>query len=153
MDFTLREFRKADFETLWHIDQQCFEPGISYSKPELAFYMGVPGAFTLVIEAQLKSKPEIIGFIVGQRHARGLGHIITIDVLPDARRAGIGSKLLNAAETRLKAAGCKSMFLETAVDNLPALQFYKRHGYYVVKTIPRYYMGRLDAFLMQKQLA
>src|SRR5437660_5675275 len=29
--FTLRDFRREDFETLWRIDQSCFPPGISYA--------------------------------------------------------------------------------------------------------------------------
>ena len=43
--------------------------------------------------------------------------------------------------------------LETAVDNLPALSFYKRHGYAVVKTWPRYYSNGVDALVMRKELA
>jgi ribosomal protein S18 acetylase RimI-like enzyme len=42
--------------------------------------------------------------------------------------------------------------LETAVDNLPALTFYKRHGYDIVKTMPRYYSNGVDAFSLEKAL-
>jgi len=31
--------------------------------------------------------------------------------------------------------------------------FYKRHGYSVVKTIPRYYSNGVDALVLQKDLA
>jgi len=44
---------------------------------------------------------EIMGFIVAEAR-RQTGHIITMDVLPEARRAGIGSSLLQAAEDRLR---------------------------------------------------
>jgi hypothetical protein len=37
--FQIRQFEKADFETLWRIDQKCFDPELAYSRPELAFYM------------------------------------------------------------------------------------------------------------------
>ena len=64
-----------------------------------------------------------VGFIVAETGSRGTGHIITIDVLPSARGAGVGSQLLRAAEERLRALHCQSVILETAVDNKPALVF------------------------------
>ncbi|MGA9814708.1 MAG: hypothetical protein WBQ64_18125, partial [Terriglobales bacterium] len=51
MEFALRDFRHEEFETLWRIDQQCFAPGISYSRLELATYLGRPGAFVLVADS------------------------------------------------------------------------------------------------------
>jgi ribosomal-protein-alanine N-acetyltransferase len=155
VEFRIREFRKSDFEQLWKIDQECFPPGISYSRIELAFYMRRPRAWTLVAErlaGGLEGKAEIVGFIVAEPSPRGRGHIITIDVLPQARRSGVGTALLRGAEQRLQAAGCGSVFLETAVDNAQALAFYRRHDYELLKTIPRYYQNNMDAFLMGKRL-
>ena len=94
----------------------------------------------------------IAGFIVAEAGARARGHIITIDVMVDARRAGVGSLLLRAAEDRLISAECRSVELETAVDNVSALPFYKRHGYSVVKTFSRYYSNGVDALVLEKTL-
>jgi len=45
------------------------------------------------------------------------------------------------------------MFLETAVDNLAAIAFYKRHGYSVLRTLLGYYQATgIDAFLMSASL-
>lgn len=159
MSFRIREFRKEDFEQLWAIDQQCFPPGISYTRIELAFYMRRPRAFTLVAEESEEGEGKrqagggISGFIVGEASPRGAGHIITIDVRAEARRQRAGSALLQAAEERLRAGGSRHVFLETAVDNAPAISFYKRHGYELIKTIPRYYKSNLDALLLGKRLA
>lgn len=151
--FSIRPSHPADFETLWSIDQACFPPDQAYSRLELDHYMRRRGSFTLIAEAQTTPGiPEILGFVVAEANARRQGHIITIDVLNHVRRSGIGSSLLGSAESRLRDAGCSAVFLETAVDNDPALRFYKRHEYFVDKTIPRYYNGVLDAFRMRKDL-
>jgi [ribosomal protein S18]-alanine N-acetyltransferase len=93
-----------------------------------------------------------LGFLVAESPRRGIGHIITIDVAAGARRFGVGSKLLLAAEQKLRAARCRAVRLEAAVDNLAALSFYKRHQYDVVKTVPRYYSNGVDAFVFEKNL-
>ena len=59
---------------------------------------------------------------------------------------------MSAAEKRLAAENCHSVLLEVAVDNAPAISFYKRHGYSVLKTIPRYYNNSLDALMLGKKL-
>ena len=145
---TLRDFRPEDFEALWQLDQRCFVEGISYSRIELRYYIDRKSAFTILAEDQKK----LLGFLIADGDRRGFGHIITIDVDPKQQRRGIGTALIEAAESRLERAGCKSVLLETAVNNLSALSFYKRHGYSVLKTLPRYYMNSLDGLLMGKRI-
>jgi len=144
----IREYRPSDFETLWKIDQVCFTRGISYTRRELASYISRKRGFTLV--AELDS--GIVGFVVVDRHRHCQGHVITIDVLPEARRSGLGSRLMTAAEERLRTLGSSAVFLETAVDNSAAIAFYKRHGYSIIQTIPRYYLDSIDALVLAKHL-
>ena len=98
------------------------------------------------------SNPGIAGFIVAEPEHHGSGHVITIDVIATARRSGVGSLLLRSAEDRLRAAGSSSIELETAVDNVSALSFYKRHGYSVIRTFPHYYSNGVDALVLNKAL-
>jgi [ribosomal protein S18]-alanine N-acetyltransferase len=169
-DFKIRDSGPADFETLWRIDQDCFPPGISYSRAELRVYMRRTGAFTLVAvgppgligsppapgEGQsstpMPTEAAIAGFIVAEAY-RGMGHIITIDVVAAARRHGVGSVLLQQAEERLRSMHSEFIALETAVDNLAALRFYKRHLYSVIRSVPHYYASGVDALELRKQLA
>jgi ribosomal-protein-alanine N-acetyltransferase len=147
--FVIREFKPDDFEILWRMDQECFPPGIAYSKAELKSFLRHRGSFTLV--AVDGGAGKAAGFIVV--YGGPIGHVITIDVDPTARRTGVGSLMLQAAEERLRAAGSRAVGLETAVDNLTALSFYKRHGYSVIRTWPRYYSNGVDALVMKKELA
>jgi ribosomal-protein-alanine N-acetyltransferase len=154
--FTVRDFQPEDFETLWRIDQDCFPPGISYSRQELKAYIRRRGSISLVATISDDSDHEgekgaIAGFIVA--HSGVTGHIVTIDVIGPARRSGVGSLLLRAAEERLRDGGSQAVGLETAVDNLSALAFYKRHGYTVIKTWPRYYSNGVDALVLKKDLS
>jgi ribosomal-protein-alanine N-acetyltransferase len=157
--FRVRAYQKSDFETLWRIDQTCFEPKLAYSRFELAVYMRRPGAFTLVADTGIPPHPpgngnksgQILGFIVAENR-RKTGHVITIDVVPEARRSGIGAALLQAAEDQMQAAGAIAVDLETPVNNDAAIHFYKRMGYFVEKTVSGYYSNRLDALVMRKEL-
>lgn len=164
MRFVLRPYRPKDFHTLWEIDQSCFPPGISYSQFELKSYILRRSAFTLVAEERegegierlaatgVRESEGILGFLVGERTPRGRGHIITIDVRERARRFGIGSVLVRAAEDSFRKLNCAVTRLETAVDNVAALSFYKRQGYSVISSIPRYYSNGVDALLLEKDL-
>lgn len=169
MRFRIRQAEKSDFEALWRIDQECFDPQLAYSRPEMAFYMRRPGSFTLVAEAEAGQLPgnggaragipgfgipgsNILGFIVAETRRRS-GHIITIDVVAGARRAGVGAALLRAAEEQLLRAGARAVALETPVNNATAIRFYKREGYFVEKTVAGYYSNQIDALIMAKELA
>ena len=164
MSFHIRQFEKADFDTLWRIDQACFDPQLAYSRPEMAFYMRRPGSFTLVAEtADVAVRGNggapagilgfgILGFIVAETRRKS-GHIITIDVVAEARRLGVGSALLRAAEEELLRSGAVVLALETPVNNEAAIRFYKRKGFFVEKTVAGYYSGQLDALVMTKELA
>jgi ribosomal-protein-alanine N-acetyltransferase len=134
VSFRIRQFEKADFDTLWQIDQACFDPQLAYSRPELAFYIRRPASFTLVAESE---GGGILGFIVAETRRKN-GHIITIDVVAEARRTGVGSA---------------AVALETPVNNDAAIRFYKQKGYFVEKTVAGYYSGQLDALVMTKDLA
>jgi ribosomal-protein-alanine N-acetyltransferase len=148
-EFRFREYRPADLESLWRLDQRCFTPEIAYSRRELEYYLRNRTKICIVAEAAEK----LAGFILGHRDARGFGHIVTIDVDADFRRSGLGSQLIARLEDRFRAAGCGNAVLEVAVDNRAALDFYKKHGYTTMKTLPRYYPGGLDGLLMGKRLA
>jgi ribosomal protein S18 acetylase RimI-like enzyme len=145
----LREYDPADFERLWSLDQCCFDREIAYSREELEHYLRDKTAVCLLA----MDSDALLGFILGHRDRRGFGHIVTLDVDEKARRGRVGSLLMESLEQRFRDSGCKSVFLEVAVSNRPALTFYRKHRYNVLKTLRRYYPGDLDGLLMGKTLA
>jgi len=150
---SVRQYQPQDFPRLLEIDQSCFVEGIAYSKEEMRYFVGMPTAISFV---GLQDE-EIIGFIIADRFrprraSRSVGKIITIDVVPQAQHSGLGTLLMSSAESELKRAGCDYVSLEVAVDNDPALRFYKKHGYSVLKVLPRYYLDSIDGLLMGKRL-
>ncbi len=144
----LRDFDPSDFDTLVEIDQACFPPEIAYSRKEFAHYLRSTRAVCILAVADSKT----LGFILGHHYRTRRGHIVTLDVISSARSHGIGSLLMNALENRFRSSGCDLIFLEVAVNNSIALRFYKRHGFSVLKALPRYYPGDLDGLLMGKLL-
>jgi len=90
------------------------------------------------------------------RIAADEAEVITIAVLPAARRRGAGAALLTAAEAAARRRGAAAMFLEVAADNAAGLALYGGRGYRDVGRRRGYYRRRetkVDAILMKKTLA
>ena len=147
MKITLRDYCAADFEVLYQIDQQCFDPALAYSRPDLRNYLRLPGADCLIAEAS----GDVAGFLV-TAHERAVGSIVTIDVLPAFRRQGVATLLLEESERRLAAAGVRSIELETATDNTSAIAFWQKHGYRKRDIQRGYYPDGRDAYSMVKAI-
>lgn len=100
--WTLRAVERADFESLYQLDQRCFAPGIAYSRADLLAFLSVPHSIALAAES---ASGAIVGFIIAELRRKGdkrVGHIVTIDVAASMRRKGLGRALLFAVERRLR---------------------------------------------------
>ena len=154
VEFVIRTYRAADFDRLWKIDQMCFPPGIAYTQMDLTGFITRRKSITLV--AEFPSGSEFAGGIAGFAVAqpiRNIGRILTLDILPEARRLGLATHLMRECEERLRACGCRQVYLETAVNNEPALLLYEKLGYEILRQLPLYYPTHaLDAYLLGKGL-
>ena len=61
-------------------------------------------------------------------HAAPTALIEELVVSAAARGLGVGSTLINAAETLLREAGCVEISVTTLPENLRAIEFYRAHG-------------------------
>lgn len=145
MAILLRTHKPEDFDTLYEIDQACYEPEIAYSKRELQAYLRYPGSDCVVAEID----GAIAGFCI-TAHQTDRGYIVTIDVLAKFRRDGVGTALLKEVENRLEADGVSLITLETATDNDSAVAFWQKHGYRTRGVRKGYYPNGRDAYAMTK---
>jgi [ribosomal protein S18]-alanine N-acetyltransferase len=137
----IRGFRADDLEGLAILDRVCFEPGISYSRAELRFQISHPASTTFVAEIP----PALAGFVVGRIEDHAAGHVITIDVAPEARRKGVGTALMSALHHEFVSRNLRMSYLEVDRGNREALDFYLRLGYRRLDTIEGYYGDGRDA--------
>lgn len=152
---SVRRFQPEDFEAAYRLDQTCYPPGIAYSRYALREFLSEPGAQAWVAEEEGKLAPQkagLVGFVIVRRLGADRGHVVTLDVREDRRRRGIGRTLLQTAETWLAAHGVKRVRLETAVDNHAAVAFWQQAAYEILGVLPGYYLGRDDAYRMEKNL-
>lgn len=160
--FTLRDYQKRDFDHLFKLDRLCFEPGIAYSRPELSSFIEQRRSHTIVAEWAAEPAGEdgvapvartgIAGFVTFHFERQAYGHIITIDVHPDARRQRLGTQLISATCEKLRKLTAFMVVLEVATNNHAALAFYERHGFKKLKVLEKYYNRTLDAISMTKRL-
>ena len=59
------------------------------------------------------------------------GWINYLAVHPDHRRRGIGRRMMEEAEVRLRAAGCPKINLQVRSSNAAVIEFYRRIGFQI----------------------
>ncbi len=149
--FAIRPAVMQDLDALTAIDALCFPPGIAYPREEIEFLLSTAAILTLVAERS----GVIIGFAALERRRRSrqnarYGELVTMEVLPQFRRESIGGALYQMLEDHLREWGGTNMQLHVSVENTAAVSFYLRLGYRVVSRIPAYYLGKIDAWQMEK---
>ena len=144
----IRDYRTGDLDVLWDIDQVCFEPGVAYTRVELRFHVSDPRSVTLVAE----SGDGVSGFAVGRVEDAAAGHVITVDVLPQARHRGVGTALMTALHAELVSRKARISYLEVDQANAAAIRFYHQLGYARAGPLPDYYGTGRDAVKMVRLL-
>ena len=125
---------------LAELHAECFETPRPWSAAEFE---------ALLNTAFVKTAPQ--GFAMG-RVIADEAELLTLAVAPKARRAGVGSGLMEAFLATSKDKGAASAFLEVAADNVAALALYGRHGFAAAGRRKAYYIkpdgSKLDAVIM-----
>jgi len=140
----IRNFQEEDLETLCEIDRICFAADIAFSRAELSLQINHPESITRVGEGL----GRILGFVVARIEHPSQAHLLTLDVVPEARRCKIGISLMRSLHRILAKEGVGVAFLEVSVENRPAQRLYEKLHYRYLETLYGYYQGREDAYRM-----
>jgi len=104
-------------------------------------------------------KDVLVGAISCKEEIRDDGthtcYIMTITVLKPYRRYGIGSQLLEKAiEECMAVRDVKIMTLNVQINNEQAIEFYKKAGFEIVKTLENYYteLDEPNAYVLEKAI-
>jgi len=84
---------------------------------------------------------------------REIAYISDLAVRPAMRGAGVGGRLLAAAEKEAKSWGCRAAMLHVNVTNAAALALYRHRGYRAVcvEQHPLYILNAREEYLMYKR--
>lgn len=130
----VEDLRAVDLGPLARLHARCFYD--SWGVDTLRQVLSMPGAFGLV--ARWGGRDALIGFALARVAAEEC-ELLSLGVAPEHRARGVGMRLLKATMARAAAAGARSLFLEVAEDNRPALRLYRGAGLEPVGRRPDYY--------------
>lgn len=157
--YTIRPFKPADLSRVVRINQVC----LPENYPEsffLLIYSSFPEGF-LVAESS-----EIDGYTMNRIEMGSpslqptrwplkrikKGHVISIAVMPYARRQRIGLKLILTSIKEMKNQGAEECFLEVRQSNTSAIELYEKLGFKKIKLLRKYYSDNESAYFMALDL-
>lgn len=80
------------------------------------------------------------------------GHVISIAVLPEHQREGIGYALMREAMEAMVNYKAKECYLEVRASNVPAVNLYRKMEFEVARTSRGYYADGEAAYVMARKL-
>lgn len=154
--YTLRRFGPADLEAVININRVCLPENYA-AYFFIDTFNTLPEAFVVA-----ESQGQVVGYIMCRlehgfsdlrklRFARK-GHIISVAVMPDFRNMGMGYSLVEQVLSALSVHHADECYLEVRINNDQAINLYKKMGFEITRTIPRYYFDGFDAYVMTKPL-
>jgi [ribosomal protein S18]-alanine N-acetyltransferase len=112
--------------------------------------MAIPGFFGLIGWAKTTPVGFALALALGEE-----AEIVSLGVLPDHRRCGIGSAILDTACCNARLRGAERVVLEVALDNVAARALYGGRGFTVVGCRRNYYRRAersVDALILRARL-
>ncbi len=154
--FSLRRFQPSDLDRVMEINRITLPENYA-----TYFFLDLHERFpeTFIVAEE---EGKIVGYIMC-RIETGLpdfrsfgiprkGHVISIAVLPEHQRKGIGIALMKEAMAKMKGYKASECYLEVRVSNAPAVSLYQKLGFKTSRTVRGYYADGEDAHIMTVKL-
>ena len=133
----------ADGVVMARIHAASFPAAEAWSADVMALQLGLPGVFGLLDDR---------GGLLLARVAADEAEILTLAVVPPARRQGRAEALLAQGIKIAGAAGAKAMFLEVSEHNPAAQGLYAKAGFSEVGRRPDYYADGSAAQVLRRAI-
>ncbi len=155
--FNIRKFIPEDLQSVMQINRVClpenytdfFFVDLHQRFPETFIVSEEEGKISGYIMCRIEVGLSNFGFGGLVRK----GHVVSIAVMPQARRKGVAQAIINKALQGMEYYKAKQGFLEVRVTNDVAITLYKKLGFEITRTISGYYSDGEDAYVMTKKLA
>ena len=143
MYYSICDVAPGHISQIEQLERQCFS--CPWTEEQLRSQLKDPQhEFIAAVDAG----GNVLGY-VGLMYVLDEGYISHVAVAPDARRQGIGGRLIEELAVRAKSLGLTFMTLEVRAGNTPAVCLYSGHGFTPVGRRKNYYdCPREDAVLM-----
>ncbi len=134
---------KADIDVLAAIHATAFSAGDAWSRDVFDLQLEMPNVFGLIHRD---------GGLILMRQAADEADVLTLAVVPAARRSGIANALLLEAIGIAAGRGVRTVFLEVSTTNSAARALYTKTGFSRVGLRRLYYADRSDALVLRLDL-
>jgi len=142
----VRGMRYDDLDQITEIEKECFS--LPWSKDSFERELQNDLAYYQCAEENGK----IMGYM-GMWRVLDECHVTNVAVLPEYRKMGIGSMLIEKMVEICKCSEIQAMTLEVRESNVPAIGLYEKYGFVSAGKRPRYYMKPVeDAIIMWKKI-
>lgn len=146
----VRRGENTDLDELLKLEERTFDSD-RLSRAQYRRHLDSDSAQVLVASA---AHNHFLGSAVLLFRKRStLARVYSLAIQPQARRQGIGTALLQAAEHAARRRGCRALRLEVQVGNARAINLYERLGYVRIGSHKHYYQDGSDAWRYEKLLA
>lgn len=138
--------RESELDEIYSIEIASFRD--PYPRAYLYLLYKLAGDLFLVA----REGRRVVGYAVGLIRKGRVGHVVSIAVVPEYRRRGIGERLLKELLRKFEERGCERARLEVGVTNEAAIKLYRKLGFKIVRKIERYYRDGEDCYVMYREL-
>src|SRR6266480_2692761 len=143
----LRVAGPADLESLYSFEVSCFQEH-PFRRDHVAWILGNDHALTLVQDGVAGFAAVMMLLFEGHTC-----RVLSVGVNPQARRRGIATRMMRAAEAIGRERGASTIRLEVSTRNFAAIELYRGLGYRTDGVLYGYYSWGEDAYSMTKSLA